>query len=86
MLPLNRWWSQTRSLSANHIEDRLFYVCPTLSRREQEVCARAAVGMSVEATAIDLGIAKTSVVTYRKRSYRRLGITSVHELCEPISH
>jgi DNA-binding CsgD family transcriptional regulator len=42
--------------------------------------------MSIEATAIDLGIAKTSVTTYRKRSYERLGITSVHELCSLVAH
>ena len=32
--------------------------------------------MSVEATAADLGIAKTSVLTYRQRAYQRLAVTS----------
>jgi DNA-binding CsgD family transcriptional regulator len=81
MLPLNRRRAQARSPSVAHIEDRLHLLFPGLTRREQEVCARATAGMSVEATAIDLGIAKTSVMTYRKRSYQRLGITSVYELC-----
>ncbi|UZK65071.1 helix-turn-helix transcriptional regulator [Sphingomonas sp. M1-B02] len=86
MLPLNRRRALARSPSAQHVEDRLHLLCPSLTRREQEVCARATVGMSVEATAIDLGIAKTSVMTYRKRSYQRLGITSVHELCALLAH
>lgn len=37
----------------------------------RQVCARAALGMSVEATALELGIGKTSVLTYRQRAYQR---------------
>lgn len=85
MLPLNRRRALARLPSPQHVEDRLHLLFPTLTRREQQVCARAAVGMSVEATAVDLGIAKTSVMTYRKRSYQRMGITSVHELCMLVS-
>ena len=81
MLPLNRRRSLARLPSPQHMDDRLQLLFPTLTRRERQVCARAAIGMSVEATAVDLGIAKTSVMTYRKRSYQRMGITSVHELC-----
>jgi len=36
--------------------------------------------MSVEATALELGIAKTSAVTLRQRAYRRLGAASSREL------
>ena len=86
MLPLNRRRSEGRATSAAHVEHRLHHLYPSLTQREQEVCARATMGMSVEATALDLGIAKTSVMTYRKRSYQRLGITSVHELCALVSH
>ncbi len=86
MLPFNRKRAVARQPSAQRVEGRLQQLFPTLTRREQEVCARATVGMSVEATAIDLGIAKTSVMTYRKRSYQRLGITSVHELCALVAH
>lgn len=81
MLPLNRRRVRARSPCMADIEDRLHLLFPALTRREQEVCARATAGMSVEATAIDLSIAKTSVMTYRKRAYQRLGITSVYELC-----
>ena len=37
--------------------------------------------MSVEETALDLAIAKTSVLTYRQRAYQRLGVTSPIALC-----
>jgi len=57
-----------------------------LTRREREVCARAAVGMTVEATALDLGISRTTVLTYRQRAYARLGVTSPIELRALITH
>ncbi|MEO6151603.1 MAG: helix-turn-helix transcriptional regulator [Croceibacterium sp.] len=53
---------------------------PALTSREREVCACAACGLSVAATASRLGIAKTSVVTFRQRAYRRLGISNAIEL------
>jgi DNA-binding CsgD family transcriptional regulator len=40
----------------------------------------------VEATALDLGIAKTSVLTYRRRAYHRLSVTSPYQLCSLVSH
>ena len=42
--------------------------------------------MSVEATARELGIAKTSVLTYRQRAYQRLGVASPFELCALVTH
>ena len=42
--------------------------------------------MSVEATALDLGIGKTSVLTYRQRAYQRLKVTSPFELCALVTH
>ena len=86
MLPLNRRRAEALAPSVGQIEDRLHNLCPALTRRESEVCARAAIGMSVEATALDLDIARTSVMTYRKRGYQRLGISSVRELCALVAH
>lgn len=51
-----------------------------LSERECEVCARAVAGMTIEGTALDLDIAKTSVITYRQRAYQKLAISSLNEL------
>ena len=51
-----------------------------LSRREGEVCSRILYGLSSCGIALDLGIGKESVMTYRKRAYHRLGIGSQREL------
>lgn len=51
-----------------------------LTRREREVLARALVGMTSMGIALDLGIGVASVLTYRKRGYARLGVTSQAEL------
>lgn len=59
---------------------RLCAVCGTLSRREREVLARALVGMTSAGIALDLGIGVTSVLTYRRRGYARVGVTSQAEL------
>ena len=57
-----------------------------LAQREIEVCARALIGMSVEATALDLGIRPTSVTTYRQRAYHKLSISSQNELFALVLH
>lgn len=74
------------TLTGAQLEERFARRCPALTPRERQVCARAAMGLSVEATALDLGIAKTSVVTFRQRAYRRLGVTSPFELCGLVAH
>jgi len=87
MLPLNRNKPETvRQLSIEQLKDRFGARYPALTAREREVCARAALGMTVEATALDLGIAKSSVLTYRQRAYHRLNVTSPYQLCSLVSH
>lgn len=51
-----------------------------LTRREVQVCAAIAVGMSSEAIALTLNIRLNTVLTFRKRAYARLGISSQNEL------
>jgi DNA-binding CsgD family transcriptional regulator len=85
MLPLNRS-RQPAPLTVPQLEDRFAFRYGSLTLRERQVCARAAIGMSVEATALDLGIAKTSVLTYRQRAYQRLRVTSPFELCALVTH
>ncbi|MBR0840010.1 LuxR family transcriptional regulator [Bradyrhizobium liaoningense] len=52
----------------------------TLTPREQEVCRRILAGFSSEAISQALGISLHSTLTYRKRAYQRLGISSQNEL------
>jgi DNA-binding CsgD family transcriptional regulator len=51
-----------------------------LTSRELDVGARSLAGMTAEGTALELNIKVSSVVTYRKRAYERLGISTLHEL------
>jgi DNA-binding CsgD family transcriptional regulator len=51
-----------------------------LTPREQEVCRHILLGLSSEAISHALGISLHSTLTYRKRAYERLGISSQNEL------
>jgi DNA-binding CsgD family transcriptional regulator len=87
MLPLSRRGTHApRPPTVRELEERFANRCASLTPRERQVCARAAVGMSVEATALELGIGKTSVLTYRQRAYQRLRVASPFELCGLVTH
>ena len=60
--------------------ERLRYICPSLPRRELEVCALIMRGFSSEAIALKLGISLNTVLTFRRRAYTRLRISSQNEL------
>jgi DNA-binding CsgD family transcriptional regulator len=82
MLPVNRRNLESgRPLSVAQLERRFESRFERLTPRERQVCARAAAGLGVAATAVDLGIAETSVLTYRQRAYQRLGVSSPIALC-----
>lgn len=51
-----------------------------LSEREQQVCHAVLRGKKNEAIAADLNVAVSSVITYRKRAYEKLGISSRAQL------
>ncbi|GGB99378.1 helix-turn-helix transcriptional regulator [Marinobacterium zhoushanense] len=51
-----------------------------LSEREQQVCRAVLRGKKNEAIAAELDIAVSSVITYRKRAYDKLGISSRGQL------
>ncbi len=51
-----------------------------LTERERQVCFRILLGYSSEAIALHLGVATSTVITYRKRAYEKLGIVSQNEL------
>lgn len=87
MLPLVRGEvAPAGGLTVAMLEDRFAACHPGLTLRERQVCARAAAGLGVAASAQDLGIAATSVVTYRQRAYRRLGVASPLELCRLVAN
>jgi DNA-binding CsgD family transcriptional regulator len=51
-----------------------------LTGRERDVCRRILLGLSSEAISSELGIGLHSTLTYRKRAYEKLGISSQSEL------
>jgi DNA-binding CsgD family transcriptional regulator len=53
---------------------------PALSERERQVLALSAIGLTSEGIALRLNIGLNTVLTYRKRAYRRLSISSQNEL------
>lgn len=69
-----------RAERLQELEQRFGNRFPELTPRERQICARAAIGISIEGTALDLGIGSSSVLTYRKRAYQRLGVSSAYEL------
>lgn len=52
----------------------------TVSPREAEVCAHIALGYSIHAISLTLGISENTAATHRKRAYSKLGISSQNEL------
>jgi DNA-binding CsgD family transcriptional regulator len=62
------------------LRNRLRTAAPALTDRELDVCTAIFNGMTSEAIALDLGISINTVLTYRKRAYVRLGISSQNEL------
>jgi len=75
-----RSWANVPHLDIEAIEDRLKELPTRLSKREREVCARAAAGKTIEDTALELDIRRTSVITYRQRAYVKLGVSRQSDL------
>ncbi|MBN3854136.1 helix-turn-helix transcriptional regulator [Paraburkholderia sp. Ac-20340] len=59
---------------------RLRSLCPELSKRELDALRGVLEGLSAAEIAEHMGVKPSSVVTYQKRAYRRLGISSQRQL------
>jgi DNA-binding CsgD family transcriptional regulator len=55
-------------------------ICPDLSRRELDVLCGVLEGRTAQEIGELMGVKASSVVTYQKRAYRRLGISSQRQL------
>ncbi|MGC4251013.1 MAG: LuxR C-terminal-related transcriptional regulator [Sphingobium sp.] len=66
--------------SLSVIEQILSRMPNPLPRRETQVCARFLFGLSASSIADDLRISQETVLSYRKRIYQRLDISSHREL------
>jgi DNA-binding CsgD family transcriptional regulator len=59
---------------------RLKVMCPPLTERELDVVSFLLAGRTLREASAELGIAHSSVVTYRERAYARLGVATLKEL------
>lgn len=66
--------------SVGNFERKLEERRPQLTARERQVCSLISAGMSSEAIALTLGISINTVLTFRRRAYARLNISSQTEL------
>ena len=66
-----------RHLSAGRLDARLAALCPELTPREVGVCQALLRGESAAEVATMLGIRTSSVQTYRKRAYAKLGVSNL---------
>lgn len=66
-----------RHLASARLDARLAALCPELTPREIGVCQALLRGHSAAEVAASLGIRPTSVQTYRKRAYAKLGVSSL---------
>lgn len=69
-------------LDQKDIADRLHRVAPELTQRELQVCTHIARGLTSEGISLELGISLNTVLTYRKRAYSRLNISTQNELLQ----
>jgi DNA-binding CsgD family transcriptional regulator len=70
-----------RSLESR-LTGKLAAAYPQLTLREREVCARTLAGQSSREIAQFLSVKPSTVLTYRQRSYQKLGITSANALLD----
>jgi DNA-binding CsgD family transcriptional regulator len=68
------------SMPPMQLRERLLDLASDLTARELDVCVRLLQGMTQEGIAADLGLAFTTVKTYRGRAYARLGVHFRNEL------
>lgn len=69
-------------LGQQEITDRLRIIAPELTQRELQVCTHIARGLTSEGISLELGISLNTVLTYRKRAYSRLNISTQNELLQ----
>lgn len=66
--------------AAQRFEAYLADLCPALTPRERAVCSLIAIGISSEGIALRLKVSLNTVLTFRRRAYAKLHISSQAEL------
>lgn len=66
--------------SRDGLSEQIAALGAALSQRELEVCAMILRGHTSESIALNLGVSLSTVLTFRKRAYAKLSISSANEL------
>lgn len=66
--------------TAEHLAHLLGKRYPSLTQRERHVCAMTVMGKDSSTIASQLAITRNTVLTYRRRAYERLGVSSASAL------
>ncbi|MEC3947813.1 helix-turn-helix domain-containing protein [Sphingobium sp. HWE2-09] len=69
---------------AERIAQRLGRQYPRLTDRERIVCGYTLAGYTAEGISLILGIGISTIVTYRRRAYSRLGVSNANQLIAPL--
>ena len=67
-------------------ERRLSSLYPALTSREREVTARTLAGATARDIAGQLGVSSGTVLTYRQRTYQKLGVSKASDLLASMTH
>ena len=66
------------------IAHRLAQQYPELTARERVVCGYTLAGYTAEAISLILGIGVSTIITYRRRAYSRLGVSNATQMIAPL--
>jgi|GEM_PF-2015123 DNA-binding CsgD family transcriptional regulator len=61
-------------------KSQLYALNSGLTNRELSVCALALAGVTIDGSALELNVKRSSIITYRKRAYERLQVSSLNEI------
>ncbi len=69
---------------AEKITVKLAEQYPQLTGRERLVCGYTLAGYTAEAIGLILGVGMSTIITYRRRAYSRLGVCNANQLIAPL--
>jgi DNA-binding CsgD family transcriptional regulator len=74
----------SRPMAHQRLSARLARRFPQLTEREREVCTYTMLGTSAPAIANALEVSTNTVMTYRRRAYKRLGVSNAGSLLKEV--
>lgn len=75
---------EARPMAEERLRSALKARFPELTEREREVCAQTLLGQSSGSIAAALELTTNTVMTYRRRAYKRLGVSNANQLLKDL--